>query len=34
MMAEGDANPSPASLRLRELWRQRQEEKRRAGRVA
>jgi uncharacterized protein (DUF433 family) len=34
MMAESDANPSPASLRLRELLRQRQEEKRRAGRVA
>ena len=23
MMAESDANPSPASLRLRELWRRR-----------
>lgn len=33
MMAESDADPSPASLRLRELWRQRQEEKRRADAV-
>ena len=31
MQAEAEANPSPASLRLRKLWRQMQEEKRRAA---
>lgn len=33
MSAETDANPSPAGLRMRELWRKRQEEKRRVDAV-
>lgn len=34
MSAESDANPSPAGLRMRELWRKRQEEKQRADAVS
>lgn len=33
LIAKSDANPSAASLRLRKLWREMQEEKRRANEV-